>query len=288
MYKVDNAVILAAGTSSRFTPLSYERHKALTEVKGEILIERQIRQLRKAGIHKIYIVTGYMAEQFEYLRNKYGIELIHNPEYLTRNNNGSIWAARSVICNTYICSADNYFADNPFGKQVEGAYYSALYSEGLTHEWCITEKEGIIDSVTIGGKDSWYMLGHVFWDEQFSSRFLSILEKVYKKTETIGKLWEDIYIEHITELPLRMRKYPDGAIYEFDTLDELREFDPSYITDTRSSILRSIAAELGITEAEIKCIRAYKGCDASAAGFTFETRGKKYKYGYDSRKLEEN
>ena len=44
-YRVDNAVIMAAGTSSRFAPLSYERPKALTEVKGEVLIERQIRQI---------------------------------------------------------------------------------------------------------------------------------------------------------------------------------------------------------------------------------------------------
>ena len=49
-YKVDNAIIMAAGTASRFAPLSYERPKALIEVKGEILIERQIRQLMEAGI----------------------------------------------------------------------------------------------------------------------------------------------------------------------------------------------------------------------------------------------
>ena len=42
---VNNAVIMAAGTSSRFAPLSYEKPKALIEVKGEILIERQIKQV---------------------------------------------------------------------------------------------------------------------------------------------------------------------------------------------------------------------------------------------------
>lgn len=42
---MNNAVIMAAGTSSRFAPLSYEKPKALIEVKGEILIERQIKQV---------------------------------------------------------------------------------------------------------------------------------------------------------------------------------------------------------------------------------------------------
>jgi len=44
--KVNNAIIMAAGTSSRFAPLSYEKPKSLIEVKGEVLIERQIRQLK--------------------------------------------------------------------------------------------------------------------------------------------------------------------------------------------------------------------------------------------------
>ena len=69
-YKVDNAVIMAAGTSSRFAPLSYELPKALIEVRGEVLIERQIRQLKEAGVPEIVVVTGYRAEDFSYLRDK--------------------------------------------------------------------------------------------------------------------------------------------------------------------------------------------------------------------------
>lgn len=77
--KVDNAIIMAAGTASRFAPLSYEHPKALIEVRGEVLIERQIRQLHEAGIKKIVVVTGYKAEQFEYLKSKYDVKLIYNP-----------------------------------------------------------------------------------------------------------------------------------------------------------------------------------------------------------------
>ena len=74
-YKVDNAIIMAAGLSSRFAPLSYERPKALITVKGEVLIERQIRQLQEAGIQEIILVTGYRKEQFAYLADKFGIIL---------------------------------------------------------------------------------------------------------------------------------------------------------------------------------------------------------------------
>ena len=61
-YRVDSAIILAAGAGTRFAPLSFERPKALFEVRGEVLIERLIRQLRQAGIERICVVTGYMKE----------------------------------------------------------------------------------------------------------------------------------------------------------------------------------------------------------------------------------
>ena len=284
--KVDNAIIMAAGTSSRFAPLSYEKPKALIEVRGEVLIERQIRQLREAGIEKVVVVTGYKAEQFEYLKDKYGVVLINNPYYLTRNNNSSIYAAREYIKNSYICSSDNYFITNPFESDVDESYYSAVYIEGETGEWCILEEDGWIKDVKVGGRDSWVMLGHVFWSESFSRSFLHILEDEYEWPETADKLWETIYIEHINELPMKIRKYPADFIFEFDTLDELREFDDSYISNTRSEILTKIAGELGVEEKEIRSVKAFKDKDNAAAGFTFGT-GKKYRYYYKTEKMEE-
>lgn len=284
--KVDNAIIMAAGTASRFAPLSYEKPKALIEVRGEVLIERQIRQLREAGIEEVVVVTGYKAEQFEYLKDKYGVVLINNPYYLTRNNNSSIYAAREYIKNSYICSSDNYFITNPFESDVDESYYSAVYMEGDTGEWCISEDDGWIKDVKVGGQDSWVMLGHVFWSESFSRSFLHILEDEYEWPETADKLWETIYIEHINELPMKIRKYPADFIFEFDTLDELREFDTSYITNTRSEILKKVAGELGVEEKEIRSVKAFKDKDNAAAGFTFET-GKKYKYHYKTEAMEE-
>jgi len=289
MYKADNAIILAAGTSSRFAPLSFERPKALVEVRGEVLIERQIRQLQEAGIPTIYVVTGYKAEQLAYLKDKFGVELIHNPDYLTRNNNASIYVARHVLRNSYICSADNYFAENPFTLEVDGSYYAAVYADGETAEWCMTtDAHGIIHSVTVGGHDAWYMLGHTFWDERFSRRFLEILLAEYDKPETADKLWEDIYIAHLDELKMAMRKYGDGTIFEFDTLDELRAFDDSYCDDTRSAILRRIAGELQCRQREITDIRAYRGGANDAAGFTFTLRGRSYRYAYETQALSIN
>lgn len=284
--KVDNAIIMAAGTASRFAPLSFERPKALIEVRGEILIERQIRQLREAGVDEIIIVTGYMADQFEYLKEKYGVVLVYNPDFLTRNNNASIYVAREYLKNSYICSSDNYFLNNPFEKEVNESYYSAVYVEGDTKEWCIYEEDGIIKDVVVGGKDSWVMMGHVFWSEDFSKKILAIIEREYNEPDTANKLWETIYIEHIDELKMTIRKYPAENIFEFDTLDELRLFDESYVDDTRSEILKRIASELGMEESEIRSVKSFKDKDNSAVGFSFDA-GRKYRYYYLTQKMEE-
>ena len=279
--KVDNAIILAAGVSSRFAPLSYERHKAMVEVRGEVLIERQIRQLREAGILEIYIVTGFKAEQFDYLQDKFGVKLIHNPDYLVRNNNSSIWAVKDILANSYICSSDNYFAENPFEAEVDESYYSAVYSEGYTGEWCMEEDgEGYIKSVTVGGENSWYMLGHTFWSKEFSKSFVKILLDEYDLPETPPKLWENIYLAHLDELKMKIRKYPEGQIFEFDTLDELREFDESYVEDTRSEILKKVSAELGIHESDMVNIRAIKGEGLLPIGFEFDCSKGHYSYNY--------
>ena len=284
--KVENAIIMAAGTSSRFAPLSFERHKAMTVVKGEVLIERQIEQLKTAGVPEIYIVTGYKAEQFDYLVSKYEVKLIHNPDYLIRNNNGSIWVARDVLGNSYICSSDNYFAENPFESEVDDSYYAAEYAEGHTAEWCMTEDEmGYIDSVKIGGDNAWYMLGHAFWSKEFSKQFLSILEAEYNLPGTADKLWEKIFMAHLDKLKMKIRKYAPGVIYEFDTMDELREFDESYRTDTRSVLLKKVASQLRVGEEEIIHIISMKSTTTAAVGFEFDCKGERYKYEYETGEL---
>lgn len=228
-YFVDNAVIMAAGLSSRLAPLSYEKPKALFEVRGEILIERQIRQLQEAGIKEIVVVIGYKKEQFYYLKEKYGIMLVENPEFLMRNNHSSIWVARDCLKNTYICSADNYFMENPFEQEVEESYYAAVFSEGRTDEWCLqTDDEGQITGITIGGCNQWYMMGHAFWSIDFSRKFIAIIEKVYGEESTKNKLWEHIYMENLPQLKMKMRRYPRNQIYEFDSLEDLKRFDRKY------------------------------------------------------------
>ena len=251
-YAVDNAVILAAGLSSRFAPISYERPKGLLKVRGEVLIERQIEQLRAAGVNDIVVVVGYKKESFYYLEDKYGVGIVVNRAYAERNNNSSLMLVREVLGNTYICSSDNYFEENPFESHVWKAYYSAEYAEGPTKEWCLeVGARGRIAGVRVGGSDAWYMIGHAYFDRAFSARFREVLEAEYDLPQTRDKLWEDLYAEHIGEFDMRIRKYDPPIIREFDSLDELRDFDPMFLENLDSEIFDNIVAVLGCDKSEI-------------------------------------
>ena len=251
-YKVDNAVIMAAGMSSRFAPISYEKPKGLLRVRGEILVERQIEQLLAAGINEIVVVVGYKKELFFYLEEKYGVQIVVNRDFASRNNHSTLMRVREMLGNTYICSSDDYFEESPFEQYVWKAYYAAEYTDGPTEEWClVVDKKDRIRQVTTGGRDAWYMIGHAYFDREFSDRFVEILEAEYDDPRTADKLWEALFADHVDEFDMEMRRYEPGMIHEFDSLDELRDFDPLFLENIDVEIFDNICAVLGCTKAEI-------------------------------------
>lgn len=269
-----NAIIMAAGMSSRFVPLSWECPKALLEVKGEILIERQIRQLKEVGVTDITVVTGYMADKFDYLSSKFGVTLVYNPDYARYNNTSTLMCVLDRLSDTWICSSDNYFTENIFIDKPMCSQYSSEYAEGKTAEYCLflDEYDNIV-KVVVGGADTWYMLGPVFFSAEFSQAFKLILSEEYSKEDVRLGYWEDVYIKNIKTLPsMRIRRFKSGIINEFDSLTELRNFDKSYIYDTRSTIIKDICFKFGCGEEEIKEIIK------EGKTFSFYFKGKKYIY----------
>lgn len=227
--KVDNAIIMAAGESRRCLPLSELLPKGLFVVKGEVLIEREIRQLHEAGITDIVVVVGCMAEKFMYLQKKYGVSIVVNKDYRTKNNVSSIYAARKYLGNSYICCADNYYAENIFSGHEDESFYTCAYTKAYADEYCITEDEnGYIQSIKRGGREQWFTIGANFWSRAFSRKFIELLEKEYGNPEVDKLLIDDFHIRHFSELPIKAKKMSAGKVLEFDTLDEFEAFDPGF------------------------------------------------------------
>ena len=229
-YKVDNAIIMAAGYSARCMPLSNVLPKGLFRVKGEILIEREIRQLQEVGVKEIIIVTGFMQEKFQYLRDKYGAILIHNDDYDKYNNIASLYKAQNYMKNSYILCSDNYYADNVFHKYVYSPYYSCVYSEEYCDEYCVLEedKDGYITSIKRGGAKAWYTIGDCFFDRKFSDTFVKYMNEEWNDMNTRNMLMDDFHIQHIDELKLKKVEREKNKVLEFDTLEEFKQFDNSF------------------------------------------------------------
>lgn len=294
-YKVDNAIILAAGMSTRFVPISYEFPKGLTVVKGEVLIERQIRQLQEAGVEEIVVVVGHMLEKFLYLKEKYGVKLVVNKEYKVKNTHSSVYAAKEYLKNTYICCSDNYYPENLFNSHEYHSLYCAQFLKGLsrTERGLIFDKNGLITDTAKPCKDMWTMQGHAYLNREFNSVFTDILDEYYGKPDTKDMYWEGIYAENLDKLHMYIVKCTDEDILEFDSVENLREFDPDYIEHNDIKVIQNICKVLNAEPKEIKEIKPIQA-GLTNTSFAFTLRGGRYVYrnpgkntiGYIDRKRE--
>ena len=92
------AVIVAAGFEKNFWPLNADKPKAMIEIKGKTLLERQVDLLHKCGVTRIAVVTGYKHE-------KVRLETIvtyHNPAYQKTHIVRSLFSAEPELQDKFI------------------------------------------------------------------------------------------------------------------------------------------------------------------------------------------
>lgn len=277
-FKVDGALIIAAGFGSRFVPLTFEMPKGLLEVFGERMIERQICQLHEAGVTDITIAVGYLKEKFEYLIDKYQVKLLYNPEYSCKNTLATVYRAREVLKgrNMYLLSSDNWMRSNMFHSYECGSWYASAYMSGDTSEWVISyNKKGRITGVEVGGRDAWVMYGPVFLSKDFSDGFLPILKKYYHTPGTEQFYWENVLIRHLDKLEMDINRQPDNQVYEFENLEELRKFDPRYQTRSDNKALELVSEVFQVPESDIYDIRCLKS-GMTNKSFLFQVKNQHY------------
>ena len=277
---IKNGIILAAGKSCRLAPFTYENPKGLFKVKGEILIERQIQQLREAGVEDIYVVVGYMKEKFFYLENKYGIHLIVNNEFGNKGNIYSLYVARKYLSNTYICCADHYFIENPFFRKnpENHSYRACMYQIGKFREFAVECSDAnIITSVEVGGKDSLAMVGHAYMNEKFSMLFRKFLEDEINDFGISTMFWEEFYARHIRQLTFYKEEFLPNEILEFDSIEDLNKFDSEFFTNIDSEIVVNICNTLHCAPSSISKISIINA-GLTNVSFVFECNGIMYVY----------
>lgn len=275
-----SAIILSAGKSNNFAPFTYEKPKGLFCVKGEILIERQIEQLKEAGIDDIYIVVGYMKEKFFYLEKKYGVKLIVNNLFSKKGNLYSLYVAREHLNNTFICCADHYFSQNPFlyENKENISYRACKYLDGKFKEFAVCCSDAnVITEVNVGGEDSLAMVGPAYVNDKFCRVFKELVEQEIDDFGVDSMFWEEFYMKHIKQLTLYKNSFSTENMYEFENIDDLRRFDSEFLINVDSDIIDNICRVLNCKPNEIINIEVINA-GLTNVSFSFEVANEKYVY----------
>ena len=275
-----NAIILAAGKSTRFAPFTYEKPKGLFRVKREILIERQIEQLHEAGIKNIYVVVGYMKEKFFYLEQKYGVQLIVNNSFAKKENLYSIFVAKEHLGDTFICCVDQYFPANLFTEKnpFNQSYRQCVYQFGKFNEFAIDYSDAnVITNVAVGGTDQMAMVGFAYFNETFSKKFRTYLEKEINDFGVANMFWEEFYAKHQRDLTLYMKEYRPQDILEFESIEDLRQYDSEFLLNIDSEIINNICSVLHCNPNSIVNIKIISA-GLTNVSFGFDVDNTRYVY----------
>lgn len=231
-YRVKRAVFLAAGFGARLFPITLNTPKPLIRVRGQRIIDGLLDACLEAGISEIYIVRGYLPEQFDQLLYKYPmIKFMENPMYNESNSISSAMVARYMLSNAYVFEADLLLSNPKLIKRYQ--YHSNILGikTERTDDWCVVVKNGIITEEKIGGEGDniWRLMGISYWSEADGHRLSNDLLETYQAPGGKERYWEQVPLLYCrNNYAVEIRPCSDEDVTEIDTYRELKALDRTY------------------------------------------------------------
>lgn len=266
-----NAIILAAGYGMRMVPINTEIPKGLLEVNGEPLIERTIKQLNEIGIQEIYIIVGFLKEQYEYLVDKYGVELIVNEDYAIKNNLHSLRLVLSNLSNSYVIPSDIWCDNNPYNKYELCSWY--MVSDLVTNESTVRvnrKQELVSVSEHSGGND---MIGISYLAEREAKLVRERIEALCEDSRYDESFWE-VALLNKNKMIVPARVMHSSDTVEINTYEQLREIDSSS-NQLKSEAIKVICEALNTIPKQVIDITVLKK-GMTNRSFLFTCNEKKY------------
>lgn len=269
--KPKRAIILAAGFGMRMVPINTETSKGLIEVNGEILIERMIRQLHDVGIKEIYVIVGFMKEQYEYLIDEFGVKLIVNPQYAVKNNLYSLKLADDYLENAYIIPCDIWCNKNPFSKYELYSWY--MVSDLVDDDSDVRvnrKRELVLVKKFLGGNS---MVGICYLVKEDAEIVRQKIDELSQNHHFDDAFWEEALYEK-DRMIVSAKVVHSLDVVEINTYEQLREVDGNS-NQLKTDAIDIICKALKVKENEIKNITVLKK-GMTNRSFLFECKSKKY------------
>lgn len=216
------AILLAAGMGTRLRPLTFTTPKSLVEVNGRPMLERQIEFLNEIGVNEIIVVTGYLKEKFEYLKEKYGVKLIHNDKFNIYNNIYTMYLVREYLGDSYVIDSDVYLHKNFLDKNIERSTYFSGYKTGFKNEWkLVFDENNKVNDIVVADGDGYILSGISYWSKKDSINIVKELEKCIRDNDFKNLYWDDIVKDNLDKLEIFIKKIGDKDSFEIDSLEDL-------------------------------------------------------------------
>ncbi|MCQ2385950.1 MAG: phosphocholine cytidylyltransferase family protein, partial [Clostridia bacterium] len=230
-YRVKRAIFIAAGFGSRLVPVTLNTPKPLVRVNGKRIIDTLLDACLDAGIDEIYIVRGYLAEQFDQLLYKYPmIKFLENPSYNESNNISSAMVARYLLQNAYVLESD-LMVSNPaiitkyhYSSDVLGIW------KDRTDDWVLrVDKDGYVTEEGVGGFDCYQMVGIYYFNSADGAKLSEHLKEAFMAPGGKERYWETVPNQvYKGQYRIRLRPCKEDDIVEIDTFKELKAIDKTY------------------------------------------------------------
>ncbi len=215
------AIVLCAGQGSRLRPLTDDRPKGMVEVGGVSILQRQVTQLRSAGVDDIVVIGGYRHDTIP----DRDITKYVNKEYEVTNMVYSLFAAESELVAA---------------EQVIVSYGDIIYSPAVLQ--AVLESANSINVVI-----------DLDWHRYFSQRSDNVLEDAETlrldgdRVSEIGGVPESV--DQIEGQYIGLMKFDRTAI------ESLREIFHTSMRDNRAIGWGRTARKAFMTDLLQECIR---------------------------------
>lgn len=232
MNRADKAIIMAAGKGTRLYPLTKQIPKPMISVNGVRMIDSIIEALHANGIEEIYVVVGYLKDNFGELKNKYkDIVLIENPYYENCNNISSLYVAKEHLGNCIILDGDQILCKGDILNPIfEKSGYCSMWTDEYTEEWLQhVENNRVVSCSRTGGSGGWQLFSVSFWNERDGEKLKQLVEVEFMENKHTDIYWDDIAMFcYPKEFDLGIRPIQKGDVIEVDNYEELLALDASY------------------------------------------------------------